>query len=290
MDETADPPRIDALIRWAAARFPFSETAMIDARALAKCAFGLDDAGLIASGNDLADAACLARFRRMVERRAAQEPVAYIVGRREFWSLDLEMRRGVLIPRTDSETIVEAALKRRRRSAPLRIIDLGSGSGALLCALLSEFRDARGLGVDINPEAVALTAQNLARLGLSDRADAQEGDWFAGLSGAFDLIVANPPYVPSGDRASLTREVAEHESPLALFAGADGLDAYRRLFGEAPGRLDAAGLMIVEFGRNQEEPVKEMAEKAFPLATVAIEKDLAGRPRAAAIDLAPPHR
>ncbi|HNR78001.1 MAG TPA: peptide chain release factor N(5)-glutamine methyltransferase [Parvularculaceae bacterium] len=288
MDEAPDPPRIAALIRWAAREIASSPTPFLDARVLAKCAFGLDDVGLIADGNRIVDETSVDRFRRMVERRTRDEPVAYIVGRREFWSLDIETARGVLVPRSDSETLIEAVIARRDRSEPLRILDLGAGTGALLCALLSEFPEAQGLGVDINPEAVALAGRNLAKCGLSDRSRAQESDWFNAVSGSFDIIVSNPPYIPTGERESLPREVADYESPLALFAGADGLDAYRRILAAAAAFLEPDGLLAAEFGAGQAETVKHMAERAFPAARIAVEPDLSGRPRVVTIDLKRP--
>jgi len=284
MVEKDDPPSVAAIIRWATKELDATPTPSLDARVLAKSAFGLDDAGLIAEGERIVDAASAARFRRMVARRRQREPVAYIVGRREFWSLDIETGRGVLVPRADSETIIEAVIARRAHSAPLRILDLGSGSGALLCALLSEFKEARGVAVDINPEAVALTQRNIANCVLADRAAAFESDWFDKVSGSFDVIISNPPYIRSGDRESLPREIVDYESPLALFAGSDGLDAYRRILATAAAYLEPDGLFVAEFGEGQSESVKHMAEHAFPAAEIAIECDLAGRPRAVVID------
>ncbi|MEZ5914870.1 MAG: peptide chain release factor N(5)-glutamine methyltransferase [Parvularculaceae bacterium] len=272
-------------MRWATRELDDFPTPSLDARVIAKCAFNLDDAGLIAEGDRIVDDTRAERFRRMVARRANAEPVAYIVGRREFWSLDIETWRGVLVPRADSETLVETALARRARAAPLRILDLGCGSGALLCALLSEFREASGVGADINPEAVALTGRNIANCDLADRAIAVESDWFENISGAFDIIVSNPPYIRTGDRESLPREVAAYESPLALFAGADGLDAYRRILAAAASHLEPDGLFVAEFGEGQAQSVKHMARHAFHSAEIAIESDLSGRPRAIAIDL-----
>ena len=282
-----EPERLDALIRSAAARFRFSQTPMIDARALAKCAFGLDDAELIARGGDVAEPEALARFRRMVERRAREEPVAYIVGRREFWSLEFDLAPGILVPRADSEALIEAVVRRRGRDEALGIVDLGCGSGALLCALIGEFPRATGLGVDINPEAVSLTLRNIARLGFSARAGARCGDWFNGIGERFDIVISNPPYIRTADRNALPREVRDFESPLALFAGEDGLAAHRAILNGAPGRLADDGLVILEFGAGQAQAVNEIAMAAFPAAHIAAERDLAGRPRALVIDLRP---
>lgn len=286
MPDRPVPPRLDALIRWAAAQFTSSPTPMIDARALAKAVFALDDAGLIVESDSVVDASAHTRFLAMVERRKHDEPIAHITGRREFWSLDIEVAPGILTPRTDSETLIEAAVQRRDARAPLRILDLGCGSGALICALLSVFPAAKGLGVDLNPDAVALTARNLHRLGFSDRASASAGNWVDGTAGEFDLIISNPPYIRTSDRATLPREVRDFESPLALFAGADGLDAYRAILKSAPSRLAAGGLTILEFGEGQAAAVNKLATNAFPAARIAVENDLSGRPRALVIDLA----
>lgn len=278
-------PRIDALIRWAAAKFQESATPEIDARVLAKCAFGLDEVGLITQSNNAVEGASLKRFIEMVERRANAEPVAHIIGRREFWSLDIEVEPGILVPRPDSETLIDAVIRRRSADTPLRIADLGCGSGALLCALLKEFPHANGVGVDINRHAVAVTARNLSRLGFSDRAQAAQGRWFDAVEGAFDVVISNPPYIPLSRRDSLPREVREYESPLALFGGEDGFDAYRQIAADAREHLAPDGLMVLEFGEGQASVVNEIAANALPEAQIVVEKDLSGRPRALVIDL-----
>lgn len=287
MREPPQPPRIEALIRWAAAEFTRSPTPMIDARVLAKAAFGVDDAQLIADGSRSASDAELVLFVSMISRRAKEEPVAHIVGRREFWSLEFEVAPGILVPRADSETLIDAVLSRRRRDAPLKIVDLGCGSGALLCALLSEFPKASGLGVDIDPKAVGLTLRNIARLGFSARARAEAGDFLNATNERFDIVISNPPYIRTGDRDRLPGEVRNFESPLALFGGEDGLAAYRAILERAPGRLAEGGLMVLEFGEDQAGPVNEIARSAFPEALISVENDLAGRPRALVIDLRP---
>lgn len=277
--------RLDAAIRDAARRLSASPTPTLDARVLMKAALGCDDAALIAGCDRLLSAAETARFEAMVERRRLDEPVAHIAGKREFWSLDIEVAPGVLVPRTDSETLIEAALRRRGRNEALAILDLGSGSGALLCALLSEFPSATGLAVDCDERAVALSARNLQRLGFAVRSRALRGDWFAAVAGVFDLIITNPPYIRLKDRDALPREVSCYEDARALFAGEDGLDAIRRILPEAALRLSGDGLLIVEFGEGQADMVKELARNAFPRAKIGLDCDLGGRPRAAAVDL-----
>lgn len=267
-------------------RLSASDTAALDARVLAMHGLGLDATGLILAADRLMTDKECARLDALVARRARGEPVAHIIGRREFWSLDIEVGPGVLVPRPETETLIEAAISRRDSQAGLSILDLGVGSGAILCALLSVFPEAEGLGVDLDPAAVALSNRNLARLGFSSRARAVEGDWFAGIEGRFDLIAANPPYIPAGERGRLPREVREFEAPRALFSGADGLDDMRRILSEAPRRLAADGLMIVEFGAGQEEAAAALARASFPGAAVEIRRDLGGRPRAVMVDRA----
>jgi release factor glutamine methyltransferase len=276
---------IDAAIREAAMRLSRSETPLLDARVLMQAALGASEADLIARARDALSPEDAARFDAMVARRAAHEPVAYILEKKEFWSLDLAMTPGVLIPRADSETLIEAVRARRAPRAGLRILDLGVGSGALLCALLFEFADATGLGVDIDPLAVALAARNLDRLGFAKRARAVEGDWTRGLVGPFDIIVSNPPYIAEGDREALAPDVRDFESPRALFAGPDGLDAYRTILPQAKDILAPDGLVIVEIGAGQVGAVMALAGAIWPDARPGLAQDLAGRGRAVAIDL-----
>ncbi|MGD1037356.1 MAG: peptide chain release factor N(5)-glutamine methyltransferase [Roseiarcus sp.] len=218
------------------------------------------------------------RVSEFAARRAAGEPLSRILGRREFWSLRLAISPDVLDPRSETETIVEAALAKfaARRGEALGILDLGVGSGALLAALLSEFPAARGLGVDICERAAAVARGNLDRLGLGARAEIRVGDWGAGLDGRFDLIVSNPPYVRRDEIAELAREVRDHDPRLALDGGADGLDAYRAL-APAIARLlaPADGWFFFEVGQGQAEAVKTIAAEAG-LADLATFPDLAG--------------
>jgi len=210
-------------------------------------------------------------------RRIAGEPLSRILGRREFWSLEFAISPDVLDPRPDTETIVEAALAvfASRRAEPLRVLDLGVGSGALLCALLSELSAARGLGVDLSEGAAAAARANVEALGFSDRAEVRVGDWAAGLAGPFDLVVANPPYVRSGDIAFLERETRVHDPRLALDGGADGLDAYRALAPEIARLLAPTGRFFLEVGAGQAQAVTRLAAAAG-LVDLATHRDLAG--------------
>jgi len=216
-----------------------------------------------------------AGFAALLARRLAGEPVAYIVGRRDFWTIDLAVGPGVLIPRPDSETLIEAAVDHFGAKGPASVLDLGTGPGTLLLAALAEWPAARGLGIDVSPVALEQARGNAARLGLAARARFALGDWAHGITGRFDLVLCNPPYVETGAR--LPRDVADHEPAAALHAGTDGLDAYRRL---APmlGRLIApGGMAAVEIGAAQAAAVRALLAAEGLAATVR--RDLAGRDR-----------
>ena len=191
-----------------------------------------------------------AAYAALIDRRARHEPVAYITGRREFWSLDLAVAPGVLIPRPDSETLIDAAVAHFDDRAPRRILDLGTGSGALLLAALSQWPEASGVGIDASPAALDVAQANADRLGLAARAQFLPGGW-CGTGEAFDLILCNPPYVATG--TPLAADVADWEPHAALFAGADGLDAYRALAPVLRGQLARGGIACVEIGATQSE-------------------------------------
>ncbi|MDP8995340.1 MAG: peptide chain release factor N(5)-glutamine methyltransferase [Pseudomonadota bacterium] len=211
----------------------------------------------------------------LVARRLAHEPVAYITGRRAFWTIELAVGPAVLIPRPDSETLIEAAVDHFGAGAPRRVLDLGTGSGALLLAALDQWPDARGLGVDTSAQALAAAAANAERLGLASRAEFRLGDWAEGIDGAVDLILCNPPYVEAG--AALPPEVARWEPAEALFAGPDGLDAYRRLAPAVAPLLAPSGGACFEIGAGQAESAGSLfAAEGF---RVAVRSDLSGRPR-----------
>jgi release factor glutamine methyltransferase len=217
------------------------------------------------------------RVSAFAARRAAGEPLSRILGRREFWSLSLAISPDALDPRPETETIVEAALATfaARRGEPIALLDLGVGSGALLCALLSEFPAARGIGVDVSEGAANVARANVEALGLTNRAEIRLGDWGAGLDGPFDLIAANPPYVRSGEIADLPREVRDHDPRLALDGGKDGLDAYRALLPQIAQLLAPEGRFFLEVGAGQAEAVMTIAAAAG-LAELATFDDLAG--------------
>jgi methylase of polypeptide subunit release factors len=395
-------------LRAAAQHLGNSPTPALDARVLARHALGLDDAGLILAGPKPIGEDERGKIDALIERRARGEPVARIVGEKEFFGLSIKLLPGVLVPRPETETIVEAALRRRPKDAPLRILDLGTGSGCLLCALLSEFPNATGLGVDKDADAARIAQENLDRLGFAARGTIRRADWTellddriwaalalppprsggglaaqrrprgqerrelphseqdcppsspptevggdtspasageshmkadispahsresgnpeksgsppsrgqAGLAlrpsnaltlpasvrgraarrppqsaapetlGTFDLIVSNPPYIPDGERERLPVDVRDYERPEALFAGADGLDAYRSLFALVPRLVGEKSLIAFEFGEGQAPALLDLARAAFPRASFAVESDLSGRPRIFVVETA----
>ena len=272
---------IGAAFREATKALRESATPEIDARALLKHITGLDAAGLIANETRALGADECERFEKAVRRRAHGEPVSQIVGYREFWGLRFDIDSGVLTPRPDTETLIEAVLSRRPdHQYPYRILDLGLGSGCILGALLNEYPAATGVGVDIDSAAVSLARRNLDRLGLRKRARCVQGDWCAAIDGEFDIIVSNPPYIRSGDRSSLPVEVREYESARALFAGEDGLDAYRRLASVVGPCVKRGGLIVVEAGQGQAEDVARTFQSENPQLHAAFRADLAGCHRA----------
>lgn len=223
-----------------------------------------------------------ALFLSLIQRRADREPLSYIVGRREFWGLDFAVGPAVLDPRADTETVVALALERvADRTAPLKVIDLGTGSGCILLAVLHELPNATGLGVDRSPAALAVAAANAEKLGLASRARFVESDWAAGVSGRFDLVLSNPPYIPSGEIEGLQPEVAVHEPRLALDGGPDGLEAYRRIAAALPTLLAPGGSAVVEVGAGQADDVTEVFAAAGAQ-LMARREDLGGHVRALA--------
>jgi len=252
------------------------DTPELDARLLVEHALNLTRNDLFTRADSSIPDADAARLRGLIERRAAHEPVGRILGHREFWTLDLALTADTLEPRPDTETLVEAVLKAvPDRTAPLRLLDLGTGTGCILLALLAELPNASGLGVDLSPNAVVASAANAERNGLGDRARFQTGNWADGLSERFDVVVSNPPYIPSADIATLAPEVREHDPLRALDGGADGLDAYRIIAVQLPGLLVPGGIAGLEVGQGQAGDVARLLDAAG-LTSGGIFKDLGG--------------
>lgn len=272
-----------ALWRGAAARLRAEniESAELDARVLLAHLLGVAAAQLIADANEVAGDQVEAQFTALIERRAGGEPVARIVGFKEFWGRRFSLSPDVLVPRPETETLVEAVLHARPdKNAKLRVLDLGVGSGALLAAILLERPTATGVGVDRSEEAVKIARNNLAALGINDQAAIFCGDWGGALGGRFDVVVANPPYIATGQLDELVREVRDHDPRRALDGGTDGLDAYRAILRSLRRLLAPGGIAVLELGAGQEEAVAKLAWDAEIEVNGPVRCDLSGRPRA----------
>jgi release factor glutamine methyltransferase len=222
-------------------------------------------------------------YEHLIDRRAAHEPLAYILGHREFWSLDFLVSPATLIPRADTETVVEAALA--ACAAPARVLDLGTGTGCLLLAVLHERPAAWGVGIDLSQQAAALAALNASRLGLGPRTAVLCGDWAEPVAGRFDLILSNPPYIETADIPGLMPDVSCYEPVRALDGGADGLAAYRRIVRALPDLLTPDGVAVLELGAGQGSGVAAYARQYGMDAS--FRDDLAGIPRAIILQSAP---
>lgn len=253
-----------------------------EARLLLVAASGLGAVDLVVEPGAALGEKAAAQLERFLARRAAREPLSRIVGQREFWSLKLAISPNVLDPRPDTETVVEAALAAfaSRREERLRILDLGAGSGAILCALLSELPNAVGVAAEISPQAAGVARANLATLGFAARSRVVVGRWAEALDGRFDIVVSNPPYIASAEIDNLALEVRGHDPRLALDGGRDGLDAYRAIAG-ALGRIIAPrGAFFLEIGAGQGGAVSSLLTEAG-MGDVALVRDLAGHDRVA---------
>jgi release factor glutamine methyltransferase len=252
---------------------------VIDARLLVEAAADATRADIVTDPYRELTPEQAARLEDYIGRRLRREPVSHILGRKGFWKIMLQVTPDVLTPRPDTETVVEYSLRAFPEAAPWRILDLGVGSGAILLALLAERPAARGLGVDISEEALAVARDNAASLGLAGRAAFLRGDWTAGLEGGeFDLVVANPPYIASHVIETLDPEVRDHEPRLALEGGADGLDHYRLLAPEILRVLKPGGRFAVEIGYDQKIAVEALFRAAGAVFVETI-RDLADRDR-----------
>lgn len=260
------------------------ETPDLDARLLIQHVTGLSREALAAAPEGEIDTAQAAALETLAERRLAGEPVAHLTGRKPFWSFEMRSDARALTPRPDTEIIVEAALERLPAGRPLRILDLGVGSGAILLALLTERPEAFGVGADRSAGALALTRENAAQLGMADRVALMQGDWAAAIDARFDLVASNPPYIPTADLAALAPEV-QRDPRTALDGGADGLTAYRALAACLPSLLAPGGSAVLELGAGQAEAVSALMESTGKLAVDECRADLAGHGRALLISL-----
>ncbi len=255
------------------------ESPVMDARLLVEAAAGATRADILSDPRRPLDAEQVNALDALVERRARREPISQILGRQGFWKIMLTVTPDVLTPRPETELVVERALEALPEMTRSNVLDLGVGSGAILLAILADRPAARGLGVDISEEALAVARENAASLGLAGRAALLRGDWASGLEGgSFDLVVSNPPYVSAGDIAGLEPEVRDHEPRVALDGGLDGLDAYRMLAGEILRVLKPGGRFVVEIGSDQGESVQRLFTGAGA-DSVRVVQDLARRDR-----------
>ena len=293
MSERTTTRTIADALREAATRLRVADVAEArrDAGLLLSHAAGRERTFIITHADEELTPAQLSALRAAVARRAAGEPLQYITGRQEFYGLDFEVTPEVLIPRPETELLVETALGLLKETGSPLVCDVGTGSGCIAVALLHARRDARALALDISPEALRVAARNAARHGVRERMlalvsdcfDALRADEYADLR--FDLVASNPPYVPEGDLAGLQREVREHEPRVALTPGGDGLSVIRRLLTEAPRFLKTGGHLLLEIGFNQHEAVHAMIDpRVWTL--LDIHKDLQGIPRTVALRLA----
>jgi release factor glutamine methyltransferase len=261
------------------------ESPELDARVLIGHALGLDHAGLVTAATQQLSDLTATQIGRFAARRMSGEPVARIVGQKEFWGLPLTVTPAVLVPRPETETVVELALalidRAGPRTRPLRIADIATGSGAILLALLSELPNAHGVGTDTDEQALSVARANTGRLGLGERAAYLVCDYGMGLNGPFDLVVSNPPYVARAEIATLAREVRDHDPHHALDGGTDGLAAYRSIAPDAQRLLGPRGHLVLEIGRDQEQDVTRLLTSAG-LTMAPRRRDLAGIVRALA--------
>ena len=269
------PGRLSDWLGWAAGALSGGDSPRLDAEVLLCELLGCNRAGLVIRADDVLTTEMALRYAALIERRQLGEPVAYLTGRREFWSLELQVSPAVLIPRPDTELLVEWALERLRGVEAPRIADLGTGSGAIALALASERPDALVVAVDVSADALSQAAHNARLLGL-ERVDFRLGDWLAPLAGeSFDLIVSNPPYVAEQDPH--LREL-RFEPRRALTAGADGLADLRRIAAEAHGHLKAGAALLLEHGAEQGAAVRQLL-RSRGYSAVETRPDLNGRER-----------
>lgn len=262
-----------------------SETPRLDAELLLAHALGWSRTRLLAERQHMPEQAQIEAFDSFVARRENLEPVAYIVGHKEFYGLDFAVDRRVLVPRPETELLVERALalagrlaenEGRKLDRPLRIVDIGTGSGAIAVALALNLPDAEITAVDLSPDALAVAAINVARHNLAERVQLMQGDLLEPLDGQFDLIVSNPPYTIIDE---IDEGVRRHEPHLALDGGVEGLEVYKRLLAQAPARLQTGGALLLEIGAWQGQALVALARATFPDAQVALYRDLAGHDR-----------
>jgi release factor glutamine methyltransferase len=275
-------PTIHELVAWGRQRLrdtgiPSAE-AELDGRVLIERLLRWDTARYFSHGDQDAPPPLVSSYRIVIERRAQREPVAYLTGTQEFWGLEFEVTPDVMIPRPETELIVETLFQDSAR-APLRLVDCCTGSGCLAVAIARQCPNAWVVATDVSASALAVAARNITRHGMRDRIRLVRTRLLSGFRGPFDLIVANPPYVPETDRASLPLEVVDHEPHLALFAGPDGLDVIRELLAQAPALLIPGGWLVFELGLGQMDGVADLIKAETRFESHGFRRDLQGIPR-----------
>lgn len=257
------------------------DTAGLDARLLVQHVGGLSHSDIIAKPHHELSPEETEALTILLQRRLKREPLSRLIGETEFWSLPFQISSDTLDPRPDTETLIEHALHMigARKATPLRLLDLGTGTGCILLSLLHELPEATGLGVDLNPGAVEIARKNALNLSLENRAKFQQSDWFSTIDGKFDVILSNPPYIPECDLAHLMPEVRDFDPVLALNGGETGLFPYEIIFKQAINYLKQDGILIFEFGQNQEKQLIDLLNKS-PIGcfieTLEQRSDLAG--------------
>lgn len=277
------PPTLAEALAWAADRLaPSSPTPRLDAQVLLGHVLGWSRARVLGEGQATLTPEQHARFQQLIARRAALEPVAYLVGHKEFYGRDFAVTPAVLVPRPETELLVEAALQWARAQAnrPLVIADIGTGSGIIAVTLALHLPAARVYAIDLSQDALGIAARNVAQHGVAARVTLLHGDLLAPLPEPVDLLVSNPPYTVL---AEIDENVRRHEPANALDGGPDGLHVYRRLLAQAPARLAAGGAVLLEIGATQAAAVTALAREHFPDASVSVQQDLAGWDRVVAI-------
>ncbi len=277
----------DEAVRHGAVLLKSSETPVLDARILLMEAAKVDAADLISRAATKIEPIIAAKYKTMLLRRLKAEPVAYIVGYKGFWREHYLVTPDVLIPRADSECIIETvlALRSPEECHNFSIVDAGTGSGCLLGSLLGMYPDARGVGIDRSPKAILVAKRNMAALNLTNRTQIVEGNWFDSVCGPIDIIVSNPPYIPEADYRKLCADIRDYEPESALVSKRRGQADYTVIFQQASSIIASRGLIVVEIGDGHEEFLWLLAQEQFPNGKVCVHKDLNNRPRAISVDL-----